>query len=113
MQTSTVFLREPVPHLGAWVWLVELNTSRGFNGIRRELPARSIQLLNRESDHLHCVQELRPGHLPGVLLFVGRRYVEHRGEDFESAFVDLELLRLDLLLFFHTGGRISACVLLR
>lgn len=50
---------------------MELDTSLHIDCVGRELPTRSIELFDRETNHLHRVQKLRPGNLSSVLLLVG------------------------------------------
>jgi hypothetical protein len=87
---------------------MELDASLQVDRVRCKLPTRSIQLFDRESNHLHRVQELRPGNLSSVLLLIGRRYMEHRREDLESSLVDFDLLDFGVVLFLGACSRISA-----
>lgn len=90
---------------------MELDASLQIDRVGRELPTRSVQFLDRKTNRLHRVQELRPGNFSGVLLLSGRRYMEHRRKDLESSFVDLDLLHLGLVLVIGACCRISACFL--
>lgn len=71
MQSSAEILQKPEPNLGPGVWFMELDASLQIDRVGFELPTGSIELLDRESNRLHSVQELRPGNFSSVLLLVG------------------------------------------
>ena len=87
---------------------MELDASLQIDRVGFELPTGSIELLDRESNRLHSVQELRPGNLSSVLLLVGRGNMKHRGKDLESSLVNFDLFNLGVALFFRACSRISA-----